>query len=175
MTILKKSVSLNPGESKEVAFQFTPSEAKVYCVSVDGQVGEFIAIELALTHFWVKGLSWPEHFTKYGEDYGRIIRWRAIALLDEADYDPFAGWTGQFPDIGSELVDVSQPLHFNMPEGWQGAKRDEPNSTIIRLFFETDQGWYGFLDDSPWLLNIPDGGTITFEVTSSGARNWRVE
>lgn len=127
-----------------------------------------------LTHFWVEGLSWPEHFTKYGEDYGRIIRWRAIALLDEADYDPEAGWAGQLPDTGSQLVDVSQPLHFTMPEGWQGAKRDEPNSTIIRLFFETDQGWTGFLDDSPWLLNIPDGSTITFEVTSSGASNWGV-
>lgn len=44
MTILRKSVTLNPGESKEVAFQFTPSRAKAYSVSVNGLAGSFNAI-----------------------------------------------------------------------------------------------------------------------------------
>lgn len=45
MTILRKSVSLNPGESKPVVFQFTPSEVKAYSVLVDGLSGSFIASE----------------------------------------------------------------------------------------------------------------------------------
>jgi len=45
MTVLRKSVSLNPGQSKEVAFQFTPSQAKAYSVLVNGLAGSFSASE----------------------------------------------------------------------------------------------------------------------------------
>lgn len=45
MTILHKSVSLNPGESKPVVFQFTPSQAKAYSVLVNGLSGSFVASE----------------------------------------------------------------------------------------------------------------------------------
>jgi len=43
MTILKKSVSLTPGQSKVASFVFTPAEARAYQVSVDGLSGSFIA------------------------------------------------------------------------------------------------------------------------------------
>ena len=43
MTILKKSVSLTPSQSKEVSFIFTPAEARAYQVSVDGLTGSFMA------------------------------------------------------------------------------------------------------------------------------------
>ncbi len=43
--ILKKTVALNPGESKVVTFQVTPSEAKTYQVAIDGLSGSFTAIK----------------------------------------------------------------------------------------------------------------------------------
>ena len=49
MTILRQSVTLNPGQSKAVDFQFTPSRAKAYSVSVNGLAGSFNAIEAAPT------------------------------------------------------------------------------------------------------------------------------
>ncbi len=47
-----KKVTLDPGESREVAFTFTPTVAKVHVVSVDGLSGSFQAlgrVELALS------------------------------------------------------------------------------------------------------------------------------
>ncbi|GAI64005.1 unnamed protein product, partial [marine sediment metagenome] len=46
MAIQTKTVTLNPGESKEVAFTFTPSVAKVHQVSVDGLTGSFAVLAL---------------------------------------------------------------------------------------------------------------------------------
>ena len=43
---MKQTVSLNPGESKAVAFTFTPTVAKNYTVNVDGLTGSFSAIAL---------------------------------------------------------------------------------------------------------------------------------
>lgn len=44
MTVLRKTVSLNPGESKPVTFKVTPTKAKTYQVSVDGLTGSFVAL-----------------------------------------------------------------------------------------------------------------------------------
>jgi len=41
---MKKMVTLNPGESKVVSFQFIPQEVRIYQVSVDGLSGSFSAI-----------------------------------------------------------------------------------------------------------------------------------
>lgn len=46
MTILRKTVSLNPGESKGVTFKFTPQQAKTYQVLLNGLSGSFVAVEL---------------------------------------------------------------------------------------------------------------------------------
>ena len=53
---MQKTVSLNPGESKEVSFTFTPSVAKSYSVSVNGLSGTFVAIEHPEAEFVVSGL-----------------------------------------------------------------------------------------------------------------------
>ncbi len=184
----------------EAGTLLNPSEPKEFicscCTELYGRIVSFATAEELDTHFsqehpeylpmdpltgfQLKCLAWPEHFTKYGEDYGRIIAWRAICLLDESDYEPDADWRLEYlPDSGGQLVDISETLHFTMPAGWIGARRGPcgriPNSTIIRLFFETDQGWSGFLDDSPWLLRIPDGSLVTFGVSESGAGSWQVE
>lgn len=51
MATLKKSVTLNPGESKIVTFTFTPTVAKTYYVSVDGLTGSFVAVEVPAAQF----------------------------------------------------------------------------------------------------------------------------
>ena len=38
-----QNVTLQPGESKQVTFSYTPNTAKVYSVNVDGLVGSFVA------------------------------------------------------------------------------------------------------------------------------------
>ncbi len=42
----EQSVSLAPGESKVVAFEVSPSEARAYQVSVNGLTGSFVATEV---------------------------------------------------------------------------------------------------------------------------------
>lgn len=41
---MKKTVTLNPGESKVVTFSYTPAIAKSYQVNIDGLIGSFMAI-----------------------------------------------------------------------------------------------------------------------------------
>lgn len=162
-----------------------------YCYYLDGLTVSFTTIEELqahiasehpqyspmppLTYFYVKGLFWPEHFTKYGEDYGRITKWRATCYLSPE----VEGSDEHLPESGAGVVDVSVPMHFRMPDGWVGAYHDSggriPNSTLFKLYFETDLGWTGFLDYSNWITRIPEGSTIIFEVSASGAGNWRIE
>lgn len=135
---------------------------------------------LPLTHFTLKGLSWPDHFYLYGEDYGKIINWYAIACTDEHGCPVAYGWSLYVPpDDGEVYRDVSLPCHFTMPSDWLSAHVGPcgyiPNTTKLRLFFETDLGWTGWLGDSPWLQRIPDGATITFDVDETGCRNWQVQ
>ena len=61
MTILKKSVSLNPGESKVVEFNFTPQEAKTYQVSVSGLTGSFTAV--AVPTVSIIGVTWENNIS----------------------------------------------------------------------------------------------------------------
>lgn len=42
--IQTKKVTLNPGESQEVAFSYTPVEARTYYVTIDGLAGSFKAV-----------------------------------------------------------------------------------------------------------------------------------
>jgi len=53
---MKKTVTLNPGESKTVDFTFTPALAKGYSVSVDGLSGSFVAHEVPEAEFAVSNL-----------------------------------------------------------------------------------------------------------------------
>lgn len=55
---MRKTVTLNPGESKVITFGFTPIVPKTYQVSVDGLFGSFNAIEMPVpfifSDVWVK-------------------------------------------------------------------------------------------------------------------------
>jgi len=53
---MKKTVSLDPGESKRVDFSFVPQVAKSYAVSADGLIGSFIAREEPGAEFIVSDL-----------------------------------------------------------------------------------------------------------------------
>lgn len=53
---MKKTVTLNPGESKVVGFTFTPTIAKGYGVSVDGLTGSFVALPIPEAEFVVSNL-----------------------------------------------------------------------------------------------------------------------
>lgn len=139
-----------------------------------------------LETFTLRGLSWPDHFYHQSwvnperEDYGRIILWRATCLLNEAD---FVNEDGNFepefePTTGKEYVGTDEALEFIMPENWVSARRGPcgiiPNSTWLKLYFRTDRGWSGWLCWSGWLLRIPNGSEITFEVDSERCRNWMI-
>ncbi len=51
-----KTVTLDPGESREVTFTVTPTMAKVHQVSIDGLTGSFNVLELPVAEFVVTGL-----------------------------------------------------------------------------------------------------------------------
>lgn len=53
---MKKTVTLNPGESKAVTFSFTPTIARSYTVSIDGLSGSFVALEVPIAEFEVTDL-----------------------------------------------------------------------------------------------------------------------
>ena len=53
---MKKTVTLNPGESKVVGFTFIPTVAKGYGVSVDGLTGSFVALPIPEAEFVVNNL-----------------------------------------------------------------------------------------------------------------------
>lgn len=52
----QQTVSLQPGESKTVSFEVTPSTAKTYQVSVDGQTGSFRAVTVPVADIRVENL-----------------------------------------------------------------------------------------------------------------------
>jgi hypothetical protein len=132
-----------------------------------------------LLGFFVKGLSWPNDLYMYGDHMGKVIEWGCAALRDENDYDPEYGWDYYlWPTAGQSQHQFStdEVAEFILPDGWVGAERGDcgriPNSTRLRLWFKTDEGWSGFLGDSPWLRRIPDGAVVTFICGSSGPSSW---
>ena len=52
-----QSVTLNPGESKALSFEVTPTVAKTYSVSVDGLSGSFVATTVPVADIRVENLE----------------------------------------------------------------------------------------------------------------------
>jgi len=63
----EQSVSLQPGESTPVVFEVTPTVAKSYSVSVDGQTGTFKAIEVPVADIRVENLEISPEEVMVGE------------------------------------------------------------------------------------------------------------
>jgi len=55
--VSEQFVTLQPGESKTVSFEVTPTVAKNYSVSVDGQTGTFRAVEVPVADIRVENLE----------------------------------------------------------------------------------------------------------------------
>lgn len=55
--VAEQSVTLQPGESKTVAFDITPAVVKTYSVSVDGLTGTFRAVEVPVADIRVEDLT----------------------------------------------------------------------------------------------------------------------
>jgi len=53
---MQKTITLNPGESKEVSFTITPQTVGVHSVSVDGLSGGFSVLEPPAAEFLVSDL-----------------------------------------------------------------------------------------------------------------------
>jgi len=53
---MQKTITLNPGESKEVSFTITPQTVGVHSVSVDGLSGSFSVLEPPAAQFVVSDL-----------------------------------------------------------------------------------------------------------------------
>ena len=53
---MQKTITLNPGESKEVSFTTTPQTVGVHSVSVDGLSGSFSVLEPPAAQFVVSDL-----------------------------------------------------------------------------------------------------------------------
>lgn len=55
--VAERSVTLQPGESKPVSFEVTPTEAKSYSVSVNGLTGTFKAVTVPVADIRVENLE----------------------------------------------------------------------------------------------------------------------
>ncbi len=137
------------------------------------------------TFFTVRGTSWPDHFlSEYWvnperEDMGRITEWKAeIFVGSPAEVGPIDDQEFDLSGLQSERVPVSQAIRFDLPDGWDTSGRGYcgriPNTTVMKLYFSTDQGWTGWLDYSPWLQRIPDGADITFYCTEVRTEGWTI-
>lgn len=67
----EQSVTLNPGESKAVSFETTPTVARIYQVSVDGLAGSFVAIKAVVE---ITGISVsPTSLTTAKHEYNTYL------------------------------------------------------------------------------------------------------
>jgi len=55
--VAKQTVTLQPGESRTISFEVTPTVAKTYSVSVDGLTGTFRATEMPVADIRVENLT----------------------------------------------------------------------------------------------------------------------
>jgi len=65
--VSEQSVTLQPGESKTVSFEVTPTVAKSYSVSVNGQTGSFVATEVPVADIRVENLNISPEEVMVGE------------------------------------------------------------------------------------------------------------
>jgi len=105
--MMKKSVSLNPGESKVVGFTFTPTEAKTYSVLVNGLAGSFIASEVPLPAEFAY-VSAIRQTTYYTSAHGRS---NELAVRVEIDIRNIGGVPGKC------TVRVERSLFMDTPVG----------------------------------------------------------
>jgi len=97
MTVLKKSVSLNPSESKVVTFTFAPQEVRTYQVTVDGLVGSFAAL----------GAPPPGEITYIGGLPTTLVLGEGVPYMDV--YDEWVERGFDYPDAAFNLTFYINP------------------------------------------------------------------
>ncbi|GAI93311.1 unnamed protein product, partial [marine sediment metagenome] len=120
----EQSVSLQPGESKVVSFEVTPTVAKVYQVSVDGLTGSFLATEAPPGPPPGEGIIWgfvTDSLT------GEAVPDVKITLNGLVRY---TAWAGQY-----EIRDIAcqqYRIQFSK-EGYETATRD-----VVAVVYEIE-------------------------------------
>ena len=122
MTILKKSVSLNPGESKVVDFQFIPPEAKTYQVMVGNLIGSFVAGEMPTAEFiYVSGIR-LSYLSYLGHDY----------FLLEIDIQNVGQGSGECTITSYLMLIVEGHTPYGVKTGWYGTPSGLLRSAMLQ-------------------------------------------
>jgi len=116
-----QSVTLQPGESKVVSFEFVPIEARTYQVSVDGLTGSFVATSLFLSGkilevTWRDGQIWHPISDPMPQYASITLRFRVKNTGNGATFK--AGY--QWWDIFSERWLWNYSPGFNIGAGVEG-------------------------------------------------------
>lgn len=80
----EQSVTLQPGESKQVSFEAIPHEAKLYHVSVDGLTGSFIAVSAAIVPFTFSNVNCNRKNYPFPSSWQTIEWWCTITNPNNA-------------------------------------------------------------------------------------------
>jgi len=104
--IKKKTVTLEPHESKIASFEVIPTEAGVYGVSVNGLSGSFTAREAPPATGVI--ILYGENFPVRGTDWNWTAYWDYADGSSGANPDDYAGWRGP-----SEACTPAKPIPLN--------------------------------------------------------------
>ena len=131
------TVTLAPGEAKPVEFQFSPMEARVYQVSVDGLIGSFSVI--VRPTFKLSILAAKLYDARLGP-----LRLGGYAIFGKVDVtiknDEGRTLTGQSPDYVDLQVTILRASDRGQC-GFVKFSRDIPPGTNTITLDRTDKGW----------------------------------
>lgn len=111
--------------------------------------------------FYVKGIKWPSDIRGEGKPTGWYAR-ATNALPSDGEYFRDLDKPCPFTSGRYDYRYIDGVLYYNVV-------------LFVAVFYTTDRGYSGWLDDSPWIPNVVDGSTITFEAYSNYCTNWQVQ
>jgi len=125
----QKSVTLNPGESTEVAFEVTPMVAKTYQVSVDGLYGSFVATTVPTPPEYYVVMISPVEGDEYDPYTPVLVRWTYGGTLEYSE-----GFRVDLAKPGESYKAISSPMwvpafQYTIP----GSYFDTPGIYKIRV------------------------------------------
>lgn len=115
----EQAITLEPGESKVVSFEVTPSTAKTYSVSVDGLTGSFRATSpvLEFDNILIYGIN-GQKFSSVGTDPDGV---RFGVLKNKLSVPNLSGlkvnWQNKTVAFGDQIVDAGFIVSFLNPGG----------------------------------------------------------
>lgn len=143
-----RDVTLNPGQSAQVDFQFVPTEARTYQVSIDGLSKTFTARQM--TGWWQPTAERPIHWQW---QIGTVFQYPAhvipnVTVYDIDMFDTPASIVSQLHSIGCKVIayiscgtwenwrpDASSfpaSVKGNNVSGWAGEKWLDIRSSVVR-------------------------------------------